>query len=102
MTVSRTTSVISRASLLSGIATLSSILSGIATRSKVNDVVLSSCIGVDFDSSLKCVERPGRINNGGAGIDGDRHAQHLSDLFPRCSPFPGGRGMHRAGPRGSE
>src|ERR1700681_403203 len=55
----------------------------------------SSGAGFDFGGGVECVERAGGIDNGRAGIDGDRHAQHFGDLFLGRAPFPGCRGMNR-------
>src|ERR1700761_8047596 len=35
------------------------------------------------------------IDDGRAGIDGDRNTQHFGYLFPGRTPFPGLRGMYR-------
>src|ERR1700674_935853 len=55
----------------------------------------SSGAGFDFGGGVECVERAGGIDNGRAGIDGDRNTQHFGYLFPSRTPFPGLRGMYR-------
>jgi hypothetical protein len=55
----------------------------------------SSGVGFDFGGGVECVERAGGIDDGRAGIDGDRHAQNFGDLFLGRAPFLGRRGMYR-------
>src|SRR3981189_124892 len=64
-------------------------------QTKIADHEFSSGVGVDFGGGVECVERAGGIDDGRAGIDGNRHAQHFGDLFPGRAPFPGSRSMHR-------
>src|SRR5271168_1353373 len=64
-------------------------------QTKIADHEFSSGVGIDFGRGVECVERAGGIDDGRAGIDGDRNTQHFGYLFPGRTPFPGRRGMYR-------
>src|SRR6267378_4485943 len=69
------------ATRISGMPTRSECAIQESGQTKIADHAFSSGVGIDFGGGVECVERAGGIDDGRAGIDGDRKRYEFAGLF---------------------